>query len=432
LSTLHALPRSLLTLPWWMRFSGVSLVIISFILLYILFLPIEGNPSILAIPIALAAWAFKRKGAFYSVLSIALSLWLFVSVKYYYKHDTFLLPLSTFLYFVAGTAALLFVGFLISDQRNSFDLAETARQQLEQINEQQQQLNLLKDQFILNVNHELRTPLTAVYGYLEILLEHQEHMDAQKQRIFLKNALYSCEELQLLINNVLDTMQMKYEQQRLLVEKLSLASIIHEVIIHIDPRRQQEHVLHLDIPEHLSVLANAQYLRQILRNLLSNAFKYAPINTPIELKACVWNPSNDSETPSQTLQPMICISVRDCGPGIPPQELPRLFGQFVRLERDITGTIRGTGLGLYVSKQLVEAMNGTIWVESSGIVGEGSHFRFTLPYANPFPLPSTFPITDLLPQSLNTPSPSTSQLLPPLDIPPISWHNRGKHSFKET
>jgi len=78
---------------------------------------------------------------------------------------------------------------------------------------------------------------------------------------------------------------------------------------------------------------------------------------------------------------MILISVKDVGPGIPPEELPLLFGQFVRLKRDLSGSVRGTGLGLYVSKQLVEAMKGRIWVESTGRVGEGSRFCFTLPAA---------------------------------------------------
>jgi signal transduction histidine kinase len=75
----------------------------------------------------------------------------------------------------------------------------------------------------------------------------------------------------------------------------------------------------------------------------------------------------------------VCISVKDSGPGIPQDEIPLLFGQFVRLKRDLRGRVRGTGLGLYISKHLVEAMGGRIWVESTGIPGEGSRFCFTLP-----------------------------------------------------
>ncbi len=76
--------------------------------------------------------------------------------------------------------------------------------------------------------------------------------------------------------------------------------------------------------------------------------------------------------------------MKDEGPGIPPEEVPLLFGKFVRLQRDLSGAVRGTGLGLYISKQLVEAMQGHLWVESAGRMGEGSRFCFTLPIAPAF------------------------------------------------
>ncbi len=78
---------------------------------------------------------------------------------------------------------------------------------------------------------------------------------------------------------------------------------------------------------------------------------------------------------------MVRIQVQDEGPGIPPSEAPLLFGKFARLQRDLSGSIRGTGLGLYINKQLVESMGGRIWLESSGIKGEGSLFCFTLKMA---------------------------------------------------
>ncbi len=83
--------------------------------------------------------------------------------------------------------------------------------------------------------------------------------------------------------------------------------------------------------------------------------------------------------PSSQSLPEVCISVKDAGPGIPPDEIPKLFGQFVRLRRDVAGQVCGSGLGLYLSKQFVELMEGQIWVESEGIPGKGSCFRFTLP-----------------------------------------------------
>jgi signal transduction histidine kinase len=189
--------------------------------------------------------------------------------------------------------------------------------------------------------------------------------------------MYSCEELQLLVNNVLDAMQISTDTTALTLEELVVADVVHDVLRHIDPRWLQEHHLVLNISPDIVVLAHAQYLRQILRNLLSNSFKYAPVGTPVEITAERYGDTALVARPSSE----VCISVKDYGPGIPPAEIPRLFVQFGRLKRDLSGKIRGTGLGLYVSKQLVEAMNGRIWAESSGIEGEGSRFCFTLPCA---------------------------------------------------
>lgn len=134
------------------------------------------------------------------------------------------------------------------------------------------------------------------------------------------------------------------------------------------------------------VRGNLQSLRQVLRNLLSNAYKYSPENTSVEVSATILAqptciPSSAECAAEGASSPEACISVKDEGPGIPPDLIPLLFGQFVRLPRDLGGSVRGSGLGLYISKSLVEAMGGRIWVESSGIAGQGSRFCFTLPSA---------------------------------------------------
>jgi signal transduction histidine kinase len=128
----------------------------------------------------------------------------------------------------------------------------------------------------------------------------------------------------------------------------------------------------MEIPEHFTIWADRHYVRQILRNLLSNAFKHSPKQTAVVISATLHEPTTQ-----------VCISVKDAGPGIPPDELPLLFGKFVRLKRDLAGTVPGSGLGLYISKQFVEAMGGHMWAESSGQVGEGSRFCFTLRAASP-------------------------------------------------
>jgi signal transduction histidine kinase len=159
------------------------------------------------------------------------------------------------------------------------------------------------------------------------------------------------------------------------VQELAVSDLVHEVLEQFEPLQRQEHPVHLAIAEGLVVQADRQSLSQVLRNLLSNAFKYTPAQTSIQVVAARCDP--DSRRTDGNAQ--ACICVQDTGPGIAPEDIPLLFGKFVRLKRDLAGSKRGTGLGLYISKHLVEAMGGRIWVESAGIVGQGSRFSFTLP-----------------------------------------------------
>lgn len=351
--------------------------------------PSQFNGSPFALPVALAAWMFKWRGASLGLASTVLILFIINSMAV----GSIFWPQRVLNDFLVGIVALLAEGGIIGYLRHTLDLVQAAqlktlkaerqrtiayeqrivalqeKQQIALAYEQQQQVDQLKNQFILNVSHELRTPLTAISGYLELLLAQHGQLDLTTQVAFLTNAMHGCEELQALVDNVLDAMQIGEGQECPEEEELAVDAIIREVIEIFDPIQRQQHPIQLDIPEHLIVWANAQYVRRVLRNLLSNAFKYSPIDTPVIVNAAL---SSDSSS-------QLCISVKDTGPGIPPDELPLLFGQFVRLKRDLSGTVPGTGLGLYISKQLVEAMGGRIWVESTGIPGQGSRFCFTLP-----------------------------------------------------
>lgn len=250
-------------------------------------------------------------------------------------------------------------------------LAEQAKQ-IEEAYKQEFRLNELKDQFLLHINHELRTPLTTIQGNLELLQLGSTQLPS-RELMFLQNALESCEELSLVVNNALDVASIdggrtpNYEQ-------VSITAAIRDVLAQINPRKLAAYQIRIHVCDNTVVWADPQFLRQILRNLLSNAFKFAPEQTPIIIGADL-----DKDTiQEQHTPPRVCISVKDAGPGIPPDELSQLFGKFVRLKRDHSGPITGSGLGLYICKLLVEAMQGKIWVESTGIEGEGSCFCFTL------------------------------------------------------
>ncbi|MGO8946952.1 MAG: sensor histidine kinase [Ktedonobacterales bacterium] len=152
----------------------------------------------------------------------------------------------------------------------------------------------------------------------------------------------------------------------------------------LDPREagDRERELHIDIPEELAVFADLDHVRQVILNLLSNASKYSAAGTAIEISAHVLPPrSAKGRSGKNTAAEMVEIAVRDHGLGIPPDQIPLLFQRFVRLERDLASSVSGTGLGLAICRSYIEAMGGTIWVESTGVPGEGSTFFFTLPRA---------------------------------------------------
>jgi signal transduction histidine kinase len=258
-------------------------------------------------------------------------------------------------------------------QRANAQIEEQAR--IEAAYEQQRRLNKLKDQFILHASHELRTPLTQVYGYLELLGNFHDTLTSENRARFTLQATQGCETLLMLINTILDAAGTDSHLTPPQAQELRVADHVHEVLEQFEPLQRQEHPVHLEIAKGLVVQADRQSLCRVLRNLLSNAFKYTPAQTSVRVVAT--RSDTVTQRPDGTSQVLICV--QDTGPGIPPEDIPLLFGKFVRLKRDLASSIRGTGLGLYISKQLVEAMGGSIWVESSGIVGQGSRFYFTLP-----------------------------------------------------
>ncbi|GAC1654452.1 MAG: hypothetical protein NVS4B12_26580 [Ktedonobacteraceae bacterium] len=167
--------------------------------------------------------------------------------------------------------------------------------------------------------------------------------------------------------------------------KVFLSPLVQGVYQQFEPHEKQGHTVSIEIADALSVWADAQHLRQVLRNLLTNAFKYTPQHTSIYISAAS---ASETEETAFSSSP-IYLRIKDTGPGIPLEEQNLLFKKFVRLSRDISGNVRGIGLGLYICKQLVDEMGGHIWVESSGIAGEGCCFYVALPDAS-----STSPLED--------------------------------------
>jgi signal transduction histidine kinase len=232
--------------------------------------------------------------------------------------------------------------------------------------EHQKELDHLKDQFIITASHELRTPLTAVLGYIELLASYNASLSVEARADFIAKAHRGCDELTLMVNNIMDASRVQIDVENVKLEPVSLVESVQHVLEILEAMmRREQRVTCIDIPGDMVVMADTVRLRQILLNLVGNALKYSPQGSNIEITC-----EADDE--------YVTTRVRDHGSGVPPADQVHLFERFVRLERDMNSPVRGAGLGLYICKQLVVAMGGRIWVESSGILHEGSTFTFTL------------------------------------------------------
>ena len=260
--------------------------------------------------------------------------------------------------------------------------------ELENTYEHSRQLDSLKDAFISSVNHEIRTPLTSMVMYIETL-KHQHHRLPQEQLQFgLDRASDIGQSLTDLVKSILSTRQIEHEATDISLEAIPLLRLLNHTLTLLDPKESGKVArdLRLLISPTVIVWGDHVKLQQVLLNLLSNALKYSEPGTPIEIKAAYVRlevPIATRAARSRLItQEMVEIAIRDYGHGIAPDQIPLLFQKFVRLPADLASKVMGNGLGLYLCRILIEAMQGTIWVESAG-EGHGSTFFFRLPVPPP-------------------------------------------------
>jgi signal transduction histidine kinase len=271
-------------------------------------------------------------------------------------------------------------GIAITNARMYTELREALKQA--------QESERLKNHFLMTASHELRTPLTAVQGYLELLGDFGHALDDDSKDRFLSNARRACEELVLLLGNVMDASRVDQDRVTLNFTSVHVAQAVQSIIEILEPIvAREERTVGLKIADDLNIWVDDLRLRQILLNLVGNALKYAPPPTGIAISAesVSWDellrrvPFIDQQPPLPASGQFVVIAIRDWGPGVALEDQPRLFSKFMRLTGAINSLQRGAGLGLYLCRQLTEAMGGHIWMESEGIDGEGATFFVALP-----------------------------------------------------
>lgn len=255
-------------------------------------------------------------------------------------------------------------------------LAETATlgaafnemaEELEQEESRREELDRLKDEFVLTASHELRSPLTSVQGFAELLMLDRGSLTPQQAET-VEIILDNCRHLVRLLNNLLDLARSDVGRLAIQPQPTEVAPLIEDVVRTMRAQTEAGHQsLREDLPPDLPLInVEPDRIRQILVNLLTNAHEYSPEGASIVVAA-------------QPVGAEVEISVSDNGQGIPEDQLGRIFDRFTRGDAGLTQRVGGTGLGLAISKSLVELHGGTITAEST--VGIGSTFRVRLPIA---------------------------------------------------
>jgi PAS domain S-box-containing protein len=236
-------------------------------------------------------------------------------------------------------------------------------------------LEEMKSDFVATVSHELRTPLAAIHGAALTILRPDLKLDGELRERLLRVISEESERLAQIVNDLLVASHLDSGQVRSRIESCDPRALA-EAVLDAARTHLPEHVtLELSAPGDLpQVAADAEQLRQVLGNLVENAVKYSPDGGAVRVRL---------EASDGTVR----FAVSDDGLGIPASEHRRVFEKFYRLDPNMTRGIGGTGLGLYISRELVRTMNGRIWVDST--VGSGSTFHVEIPQPAPERRPPT-------------------------------------------
>lgn len=294
--------------------------------------------------------------------------------------QTFLLILST-LFLVAIVLLIISLRRTIGQDFDraygllSEELTERLRVQKELVSakEEADEANRAKSEFISLISHELRVPMTSIKGYAELLQTGAGGQLNTGQISFLNSIVNSVTQMMRLVSDLADISRIESGRLHLEFDRISVSMLFDQVVSsNMASFNEKEQKLVVELPEDIPVVRGDHFrLIQILNNLVSNAHKYTPERGAILLRAEALDTADDSE------QPMVQITVEDDGIGIHPDVQSQIFSKFFRAADDLVRLEAGTGLGLNITRYLVELHNGRIWFESA--YRKGTSFHFTLP-----------------------------------------------------
>lgn len=315
---------------------------------------------------ALKHEAFHAKAIFTGIFIFFIIIVLVVDVIFSNRPPEFILALNTVKFLTILALSLLLIKGVINEIKQREEIQLLAKK-LEKANTRLKKLDRLKSEFVSIASHQLRSPLTAIKGYASLILEGSfgqvnDSVKEAVQKMFDSSSLMAVS-----VQDFLDVSRIEQGRMKYNFEKFDLEKLLTTVVEELTPvAKEKDLLLTLKITsEHnFEVSADLGKIKQVLYNLIDNSIKYTPEGSVNVLM--------------HHIDGKIRIEIHDTGVGIAPETLPKLFDKFVRSRNAHHVNVSGTGLGLFVVKQMVEAHKGRVWATSPG-AGEGSTFHIDLP-----------------------------------------------------